>query len=490
MNTQASPQPHSPFTGATGRAADVRFAVEHVATYGAAEMAVELVLTHAPELRTWAADTLTLRGFRAAAARLRIAPPTLAARLAAAQNSPAPTLQLDASASAPALIPLDVELARLMVASGVTPAIVLTYWIARAAVSDNANAGGRIRLTELTTALHRAGLRPAKRTLDNWIKRGEAAELWRSHGKGQRRALYIRGHRRLCAHYTAQTASARPAAVVTNLPGKLWAALELDGSPLTAADILGKFWQAWLTLHPRTNRLSHATERDLWNRSRLQLDAARRAVYAARRGGYITHPHELPPAHAFPKGFKRENGIREAIPTTWAANAYAFAPAPAHRRARRSNYAAYTAAAIALETHAHTHAPAIDGATGQPGRVPASRVYFERGNVSENARAAARAIARQRTDTARAKVGQRTPGAFAAPVDVYEQFVVSDGAPVLKTPAVTPYRTGRRWHSGMLTRADEDKLFGQHGGRAAMLARIHAPHGASVPRARMGGVCA
>lgn len=494
MNTHETPQPNTTPTGAPSTADTVRDLVKTARWHGAADHAVECVLAHAPELRAWAIDELTRRGYRAAAARLRNTPVSLTARLAAqnsTQNDNSPVVA-SADTGAPMLIPLDVELARLMVATGITPAVVLTYWAARAYVSEHARAGGRIRLADLTPVLHRMGLYPAARTLDTWLSRGETAGLWRVHGRGKRRALYIRGHRRLCAHFTARAAKTRPAAVATNLPGKLWAVVEFDGSKLTAAAMLGKLWAAWYAMHPRTHRISHATQRDLWNRSRHQLDEARRAVNAVRRIGYNRHAHGLAPAYSFPKGVRFDNGIEVLIPTTYTANAYAVEPVREYRRATRSNHAAYATAADMLDTHTDTYAPAIDGATGQPGRVPNSRVYYGQGRVSENSRAANRAIARQRTDKARAKVGEFTPSPFAAAVDVYEEFVVTDdGSPCyVKTPPVGSRKVGRRWVSNTLSRKDEDELIARAGGREAVLKSYRAPHGGSVPRHHKGGLCA
>jgi hypothetical protein len=494
VNETDTPQPNTTHDEA---AAQVRDYVRYVQGYEAAESAVELVLTHAPELLSWAADTLEARRYRAAAARLRVAPLPLAARLAAAQktarnvNSPAPVL---ASADTGALVgvPIDVELARLMVATGVTPAVVLTYWAARAAVSANVNAGGRIRLDVLTAALHRIGLFPAARTLDGWLKRGQAAELWRVHGKGKRRALYIRGHRRLCAHYTARAARERPAAVATNLPGKLWAVLEFDGSRLTAAAMLGKLWAAWYATRERTSRIAHATQRDLWNRTRLQLNAARAAAHVSTRPGYVTHPHGLPPAYAYPAAFERDNGSVIVLPMTRAANAYATPPVYAHRRARRSNHAAYALSADTLDVYTAEYAPAINGATGQPGRVPEGRVYFERAGVSDNFKRAARALRSERTDTARVLIGQRSLSRYGQLAPYYEQLdVTADGsAQTLKTPAVNAHRAGRRFIGGRLTRRKEDAYFAVTGGRGRWRRAYTAPFADSVPRHRWEGVCA
>lgn len=495
MNTTDTPQPHTNSPGEDTRAADVRYAVEGVTTYAAAEMVVELVLTHAPELRTWAADTLTQRGYRAAAARLRVAPLPLAARLADAQNSlahsPAPVLAT-ADTAGQVGVPVDVELARLMVATGVTPAVVLAYWAARAAVSENVNAGGRVKLDVLTAALHRIGLFPAARTLDTWLKRGEAAELWHVTGKGKRRTLYIRSHEKLCKEYTRRAARTRPAAVMTNLPGKLWAVLEFDGSRLTAAAMLGKLWAAWYGMRERTGRIAHATQRDLWNRTRLQLNAARAAADVSTRPGYVTHPHGLPPAHAYPAAFERENGGVIVLPMTRAANAYAVPPLATHRRARRSNYAAYALSADTLAVYTAEYAPAIDGATGQPGRVPESRVYFDNAGVSDNFKRAARALRSERTDTARVLIGQRSLSRYGQLAPYYEQLVVTadDSAQTLKTPAVNAHRAGRRFIGGRLTRRKEDAHFALTGGRGQWRMLYTAPFADNVPRRRLEGICA
>lgn len=377
-------------------------------------------------------------------------------------------------------VPVDVELARLMVALGVPPAVVLTYWIARSMVAANANAGGRVPLADLRAALASAGLCAAGRTLDRWIARGQAAELWRVHGKGKRRELYIRGHRRLCAHFASRAAAERPAAAETNLPGKLWSVLELTGATLSAAAIIGKFWAAWYFTRERTHRLSHATDRDLWNRSRQQLNAARRAAdVMTGRPGRVFHPHELAPERAYPAVFDGEHGV-VVIPMTHAANAYTTTAAIlTHRRARRSNHAAYAAAfdAFALQA-ALPHAPATDGAGPTARRVPESRLYFEHESPAENDKRARKAITRENTTTARARITERSLSANGDAADYFEQMVV--GATVSAVPV--PYHADGRRYVGRLSRRQEAAYLDQTGGLEHWRWQYAAPYREAVPR--------
>ena len=491
MNTNDTPQPNTtPDTGEERRA-QVGYFVRNAQGSAAADTAADLVLRHAPELREWAAGELARRGYTGAAARLRNAPARPFGNIRP-ENITRGTHPPGAPVSG---IAHDIELSRLMVAVGVPLAVVHTYWAAAAIVRANERAGGRVKLDELRHALHRIGLHPAARTLDNWLKRGEG-ELWRVHGRGQRRVLYIRGHRRLCEHFTRRAARERPAAVETNLPGKLWAIVEFDGSPLDAAAMLGKLWAAWYGAHDRTHRISHATERDLWNRTRHQLDEARRTVNAVRRGGYVEHAHGLPPAHAFPKGYRHENGQRVILPTTWAANAYAVTPAQVHRRSKRSGHSAFAKSADILTDVLDTlgaqgHTALVINGTPARERVLMARRYFEHKSYVENVKAAQRAIARGRADRARVKVGEAAPRRYSANVEVYEQLEVSaDGSECVPCmPPVRPH-TRARHERAMLTRNEEDTLFTAHGGRAAIVESYAAPHGESVPRRRMGGVCA
>jgi hypothetical protein len=315
------------------------------------------------------------------------------------------------------------------------------------------------------------------------------------HGRGRRRVIYIRGHRRLCAHYTRRAARERPAAVVTNLPGKLWVVLEFDGSPLDTAAMLGKLWAAWYGGHERTHRISHATQRDLWNRTRHQLDEARAAVGALRRKAPGNHTHGLAPAHAFPTGWVYENGERVILPSTWVSNAYTVAPVEAHRRSKHSAHTAYATAADTfstvldeLETQGHT--ALVKNGTPARERVLMVRRHFEGKSAYENVKAGNRAIKRERTDKALVKVGEYVPRRHAAAVEVYEVFeLTADGRECTpQTPPVRPYTRGQRNPARRLTVDEENELFGAKGGRAAIMASYRAPHGESVPRRHKVGV--
>lgn len=208
---------------------------------------------------------------------------------------------------------IDPEAARILIALGYAPGVVLAYYSAKH-LDRAASGAGWVEIGELVAFLRGAGATFSDRTMDRWVKTG-AGILWDK--VGSRLYLYqttrlSRGKLRGRLNLVKLALDAkRPELVSTNPPGARYVAVPVA----TGQQFTAYLYAAWLSSRIRPDRLqafSRFTLGALWGVSRTILQKwERRAGITPVRAlaQYDLAVAELIPDHAEPYVVRAGDGV-------------------------------------------------------------------------------------------------------------------------------------------------------------------------------------